>query len=251
MLFYIDWWCLEAACPGYRIQWRRNVMMLHWGSLGACRRLVGGRRWRWQWFIGGWRWLIVVSRCGFSDGREWCMMKWQKVIFRLKPFKNFRWETRRCQSNFRVPSKHSSVGGSVDASKLCEVTLINHDPLELALWEWLRVDKINLTTRVELAVKNRLDSNTCSLGMFPLLLTYNVVGLENFNSICCGVGILLPKMFQHPVTTTMASCNLSLAYDVVGVFYGGIVGWMIFWWLSFLDKLLHITTLKYVMLFRM
>ena len=54
----------------------------------------------------------------------WHMMKCQKVIFRLKPFKYFRWETRRCHSNFRVLSKHGFVEGCVDASIISAVLLL-------------------------------------------------------------------------------------------------------------------------------
>ena len=60
-----------------------------------------------------------MNRCGFSAGRGWCLMKCQKVIFRLKPR-----ETRRCQSNFRVLSKHGFLGFFVDASMMSAVLLL-------------------------------------------------------------------------------------------------------------------------------
>ena len=51
-------------------------------------------------------------------------MKCQKVIFKLNPFKDFRWETRRYQSNYRVLSKRGFVGGSIDASMMSVVLLL-------------------------------------------------------------------------------------------------------------------------------
>lgn len=62
--------------------------------------------------------------------------------------------------------------------KLCEVALVNHSPLELAMWCRLHVNKIHLTMRVEFTGQNRLHNNSCSLGTFPLLLTHKAVRHE-------------------------------------------------------------------------
>ena len=69
-------------------------------------------------------WLEVVHCCE----QQWCQGvvpdKVPEGHLQIEAFQDFRWETRRCQSNYRVLSKYGFVRGSVYASMMSTVLLL-------------------------------------------------------------------------------------------------------------------------------
>ena len=88
------------------------------------------------------------------------------------------------------------------------------------------------------------DDNTSGFGTLDLFLAGFAVGFKELNGIPGDVGILGSKMLQHSVTPTMACGNVSSVYDVIHVFYVGIVDRGFIWCCATSDEMLDVTTLK-------
>ena len=98
--------------------------------------LVGSMR---QWLVDSRIWLLVGSmRLGSlaAEGRSlvsyntdcmdrgWSPKKRKTFLFRLKPSKHFRLETRWCLAYLRVLSKHNFIGGSFEFSMMSTFLLV-------------------------------------------------------------------------------------------------------------------------------